>query len=94
MAAQHTRLAVPGRPQPIEIACRPAGKRRLSAWLDGHFLGHAVERVDGTWSGKTPDERTHPGCRDLESALRQLLALRAGVHESLAQMEQSRREAG
>lgn len=94
MAAQHTRLAVPAHPHPLEVLCRPAGKRRLSAWLDGHFIGHVVERVDGTWAGKTPDERTHPGCSNLESALQRLLSLRAGVNEMLSQMEQSRHTAG
>ena len=61
------------------VRCLPAGKRRVAAWLEDEFLGHAIASVDGTWSGKTPDEVTHPGSRGFDDALTGLLELRARV---------------
>ena len=63
----------------------PAGKRRYAARVENEFLGHAIARVDGTWSGKTPDEVTHPGGCDLDGALTGLLELRSRVRALLTE---------
>jgi hypothetical protein len=42
--------------------------------LGDKFLGHAIARVDGMWTSKTPREETFPGRLDREAALLSLLA--------------------
>ena len=69
----------PGSRSPLRIRCAPAGKRRFTAWLDHEFLGHTIARVDGTWTGKSPNDETYPGCADRDAALIGLLELRARV---------------
>lgn len=72
--------------QLVRVRCVPAGKRRYALWHESHFLGHAIARVDGTWAGKTPDERTHEVCASRETALQGLLALRARVDGLIEEM--------
>jgi hypothetical protein len=65
-----------GGDRPIGVLCRPAGKRRYSAWADNQFLGQVIARVDGTWAAKAPDEQTYPGFVGQGAALQVLLELR------------------
>jgi hypothetical protein len=62
--------------RPTRVLCKPAGKRRYSAWIDNQFLGQVIARVDGTWAAKAPDEQTYPGFVGQAAALRVLLELR------------------
>jgi hypothetical protein len=41
----------PGADSSLRIRRTPAGKRHFSAWLNHEFLGHAIARVDGSWTG-------------------------------------------
>jgi hypothetical protein len=68
--------------RPSRVLCKPAGKRRYSAWLGNEFLGHAIARVDGLWTSKTPRDETFPGCLDRQAALLSLLALHGPVGDS------------
>lgn len=58
------------------VLCRPVAKHRYAAWLGDEFLGYAIARVDGMWTGKTPSDETFPGGSDREEALAALLAHR------------------
>ena len=60
---------------PSRVICKPVGKRRFSAWLGDEFLGHAIARVDGMWTGKTPCDQTFPGRVDRKAALLSLLMM-------------------
>jgi hypothetical protein len=65
----------PGAMCPSHVICKPVGKRRFAAWLGDKFLGHAIARVDGMWTSKTPCDQTYPGRVDREAALLSLLML-------------------
>jgi hypothetical protein len=77
----------PGADSSLRIRCTPAGKRRFSAWLNHEFLGHAIARVDGTWTGKAPHEETFPGCADRDAALLGLLELRSRVQALILDLQ-------
>ena len=49
-------------------------KRRYAALLGEDFLGHAIARIDGMSTTKTPREETFPGRPDREAALLSRLA--------------------
>ena len=72
----------PGAVCPTRVLCKPVAKRRYAAWLDNEFLGHAIARVGGLWTSKTPREETFPGRLDRESALLSLLSLHRPVGSS------------
>lgn len=87
MADDFVTVAFPaGSQRKVRVRCVPAGKRRFALWHEREFLGHAIARVDGTWAGKTPDERTHEVCANREAALQGLLALRARVDELIQEL--------
>ena len=90
MVDDYVQLSFPsGSGQPCRVRCCPAGKRRFSAWLDDEFLGHAIARVDGTWSGKSPREETYPGCVSRDAALLALLELRSRVRVLIHELQAS-----
>ena len=90
MVDDYVQLSFPsGSGEPYRIRCHPAGKRRFTAWLDHEFLGHAIARVDGTWSGKSPCEESYPGCVSREAALLALLELRSRVHGLIHELHAS-----
>jgi hypothetical protein len=66
----------PGSTYSLCILWKPVAKRRYAAWLGDEFLGYAIARVDGKWTGKTPCDETFPGWFDREDALVTLLAHR------------------
>jgi hypothetical protein len=90
MVDDYVQLSFPsGSGEPCRVQCRPAGKRRFTAWLDDEFLGHAIARVDGTWSGKSPREETYPGCVSRDAALLALLELRSRVQGLIHELHAS-----
>ena len=72
----------PGSMCRAHVSCKPVGKRRYAVWLDEKFLGHAIARVDGLWTSKTPREETFPGRLNREAALLSLLALHEAVGDT------------
>jgi hypothetical protein len=72
----------PGSACSSRVLCKPVGKRRYAAWLGDEFLGHAIARVDGMWTSKTPHDETFPGRIDREAALLSLLVLHRPVGDS------------
>jgi hypothetical protein len=66
----------PGSVSPLHVICRHVGKRRYAAWLGDEFIGHAIARVDGMWTSKTPRDETFPGGLDRVGALLSLLTHR------------------
>lgn len=76
----------PGSVSPSHVLCKAVGERRYAAWLGDKFLGHAIARIDGMWTCKTPHEETFPGLLDRDAALLSLLALHRPVAGSALEL--------